>query len=68
LHSNIKHAQEVIENWQIEHNKVRPYSSLGEKTPYEGVKEHQAMSQEQGLNLNLVHISGQGQEEGFTNG
>jgi len=55
---NLKHAQKVIENWRIEYNEVRPHSSLGNKTPYEFVKEHQTMLQEKGLNLNLVHISG----------
>ena len=55
---NLKHAQEVIENWRIEYNEVRPHSSLEDKTPYEFVKEHQTMLQEQGLILNLVHISG----------
>lgn len=56
--ANLKHAQQIIENWRIEYNEVRPHSSLGDKTPYEFVKEHQTMLQEQGLNLNLVHISG----------
>jgi putative transposase len=56
--ANLKHAQEIIENWRIEYNEVRPHSSLGNKTPYEFVKEHQTMLQEQGLNLNLVHVSG----------
>lgn len=55
---NLKHAQEVIEKWRMEYNEERPHSSLGNKTPYEFVKEQQTMLQEQGLNLNLVHISG----------
>lgn len=55
---NLKQAQEVIDNWRIEYNEVRPHSSLGNKTPYEFVKEHQTMLQNQGLNLNLVHVSG----------
>jgi hypothetical protein len=45
------HAQEVIENWRIEFNEVQPHSSPGGKTPYEFVKEHQSMRQEQKLNL-----------------
>ncbi|OPY85631.1 MAG: IS2 transposase TnpB [Smithella sp. PtaU1.Bin162] len=55
---NIKHAQEIIENWRTEYNEVRPHSSLGNKTPYEFVKEHQFMLQEKRLNLVTVHISG----------
>jgi hypothetical protein len=61
---NLKQAQEVIENWRMEYNKVRPHSSMEDKTPCEFVKEHQNMLQEQRLNLNLVHISGKGQYEG----
>jgi putative transposase len=55
---NLKHAQDIIENWRMEYNEVRPHSSLEDKTPHEFVKEHQNMLQEQRLNLNLVHISG----------
>lgn len=55
---NLKHAQDLIEKWRIEYNEERPHSSLGNKTPYEFVKEHQTMLQEQRLHLNLVHISG----------
>jgi putative transposase len=55
---NLKYAQDKIEKWRIEYNEERPHSSLGNRTPYEFVKEHQIMLQEQRLNLNLVHISG----------
>ena len=55
---NLKHAQDEIEKWRIEYNEERPHRSLGNRTPYEFVKEHQFMLQEQRLNLNLVHISG----------
>jgi putative transposase len=55
---NLKHAQELIENWRTEYNEIRPHSSLGNKTPYEFVKEHKFVLQEKRLNLNLVHISG----------
>ena len=55
---NLKHAQALIENWLIEYNAERPHSSLGDMTPYEFVKKHAAMLQEQRLHLNLVHTSG----------
>jgi putative transposase len=32
---NIKHAREVIEDWRIDYNEVRPHSSLNHKTPVE---------------------------------
>jgi hypothetical protein len=57
---NLQHAQELIEIWRTEGNEVRPQSSLDDKTPYEFVKEHHSMQQEKGLNLNLVHIWGEG--------
>jgi putative transposase len=40
---SLKHSKDIIENWRIEYNEVRPQSSLGDKTPYEFVKEHQSM-------------------------
>ena len=55
---NLRHAQALIEKWRIEYNAERPHSSLGGKTPYEFVKEHMAMIQDHGLNLNLVHNQG----------
>jgi putative transposase len=55
---NLGHAQEVIRKWRMEYNEVRPHSSLGNKTPYEFVKEHQFVLQEKRLHLNLVHIAG----------
>jgi transposase InsO family protein len=55
---NLKHSQDEIEKWRIEYNEESPHSSLGNRTPYEFVKEHQIMLQEQRLNLNLVYISG----------
>jgi putative transposase len=53
---NLNHAQDLIEKWRIEYNEERPHSSLGNKTPYEFVKEHQTMLQEQRRHLNLAHI------------
>jgi putative transposase len=32
---NLKHARDVIEEWRIDYNTVRPHSSLGGKTPEE---------------------------------
>ncbi|MFC2058404.1 IS3 family transposase [Chloroflexota bacterium] len=32
---NLKHAREVIEDWRIDYNEVRPHSSLKGKTPME---------------------------------
>jgi len=55
---NLKHAQAIIKKWLIEYNQERPHSSLGDMTPYEFVKEHAAMLQEQRLHLNLVHTLG----------
>ena len=49
--ANFHHAQEIIDNWRMEYNEIRPHSSLGNKTPYEFVKEQQTMLQEQRLNL-----------------
>lgn len=35
---NIDHAKEVIENWRIDYNEVRPHSSLNKSTPAEFAK------------------------------
>ena len=32
---NLKHAREVIEDWRIDYNEVRPHSSLNHRTPVE---------------------------------
>lgn len=32
---NLKHAREVIEDWRIDYNEVRPHSSLNNRTPME---------------------------------
>ena len=55
---NLKHTQHIIEQWRMEYNEERPHCSLGNRTPYEFVKEHESMLQKKRLNLNLVHISG----------
>jgi putative transposase len=55
---NLKHAQGLIEKWLTEYNTERPHSSLGNMTPYEFVKEQNALLQEKGLHLNLVHNQG----------
>jgi putative transposase len=54
---NLKHAQHIIEQWRMEYNEERPHRSLGNRTPYEFVKEHKSMLQKKRLTLNLVHIS-----------
>lgn len=55
---NLKHAQEIIENWRVSYNEERPHRSLKNLTPNEFVKEQETMLRDQGLNLNLVHTSG----------
>jgi putative transposase len=32
---NLSEAKEIIENWRLEYNRVRPHSSLGNLTPEE---------------------------------
>ncbi|MFZ0880613.1 MAG: transposase, partial [Candidatus Acidiferrales bacterium] len=32
---DLRHAREVIEDWRVDYNTVRPHSSLGYRTPEE---------------------------------
>ena len=49
---NLNEAKEVIENWRIEYNTVRPHESLDQLTPEEFVKQY-----EQNKNLSTQEFS-----------
>ena len=35
---SVRHAREIIEDWRLDYNKVRPHSSLKGKTPKEFIE------------------------------
>ena len=51
---SIKEAKEIIEGWRAEYNEIRPHSSLGNCTPIEFYREHQAVLKEQILALEVA--------------
>ena len=40
---NLNHAQQIVEEWRIDYNELRPHRSLKMKTPNEFAKEYKAM-------------------------
>ena len=51
---NIQDAREIIEGWRAEYNESRPHSSLGNCTPIEFYRKHQAVLKEQILALEVA--------------
>jgi len=41
---SVSQAREIIENWRLDYNEVRPRSSLGYWTPDQAVKEEDALA------------------------
>jgi putative transposase len=52
--SNLKEAQQIIENWRREYNEIRPHSTLGYCTPNEFARKHQDMVNNNSLASNLA--------------
>jgi len=50
---SVKAVNGIIEGWIWKYNEVRPYSSLGNRTPVEFSTEHTAMLREQILALDV---------------
>lgn len=55
---NLKDAKEKIEAWRRFYNEERPHSSLKDLTPNEFVKQQEAISHGNGLNLQLAQTMG----------